>query len=48
MNQTPDSVYELERIKSPALQMTIIILGVFMAILDTSVVNVASPKWRLH
>ncbi|MDQ0200086.1 DHA2 family efflux MFS transporter permease subunit [Neobacillus ginsengisoli] len=44
MNQTPDSIYELERIKSPAIQMTLIILGVFMAILDTSVVNVAIPK----
>ena len=38
------SVYEIDRIKSPALQMTILILGVFMAILDTSVVNVAIPK----
>jgi MFS family permease len=28
------------------LQMTIIILGVFMAILDTSVVNVAIPKMQ--
>ena len=39
-----ESLYEIDRIKSPALQMTIIILGVFMAILDTSVVNVAIPK----
>ncbi|WP_217269716.1 DHA2 family efflux MFS transporter permease subunit [Neobacillus endophyticus] len=39
-----DSIYEINRIKSPALQMTILILGVFMAILDTSVVNVAIPK----
>jgi EmrB/QacA subfamily drug resistance transporter len=36
--------YEIDRIKNPALQVTIIILGVFMAILDTSVVNVAIPK----
>ncbi|MBM7652761.1 DHA2 family efflux MFS transporter permease subunit [Neobacillus cucumis] len=39
-----ESLYEIDRIKSPVLQMTIIILGVFMAILDTSVVNVAIPK----
>ncbi|CAM3923355.1 DHA2 family efflux MFS transporter permease subunit [Alicyclobacillus pomorum] len=44
MAQTTAHSYEIERIKSPALQMTIIILGVFMAILDTSVVNVAIPK----
>lgn len=42
--QSLGSVYEIDRIKSPVLQMTIIILGVFMAILDTSVVNVAIPK----
>ncbi|MDR4947049.1 DHA2 family efflux MFS transporter permease subunit [Neobacillus cucumis] len=42
--QSPESLYEIDRIKSPVLQMTIIILGVFMAILDTSVVNVAIPK----
>lgn len=42
--QSEGSLYEIDRIKSPALQMTIIILGVFMAILDTSVVNVAIPK----
>lgn len=44
MEQTKGPVYEIERIKSPALQMTILVLGVFMAILDTSVVNVAIPK----
>ncbi|MDQ0199930.1 DHA2 family efflux MFS transporter permease subunit [Neobacillus ginsengisoli] len=44
VEQSAGSLYEIERIKSPALQMTIIILGVFMAILDTSVVNVAIPK----
>ena len=42
--QSAESLYEIDRIKSPVLQMTIIILGVFMAILDTSVVNVAIPK----
>lgn len=42
--QPEGSLYEIDRIKSPALQMSIIILGVFMAILDTSVVNVAIPK----
>src|SRR3954468_18536367 len=42
--QSAESLYEIDRIKSPTLQMTIIILGVFMAILDTSVVNVAIPK----
>ncbi|CRK84917.1 DHA2 family efflux MFS transporter permease subunit [Neobacillus massiliamazoniensis] len=47
MNQAADSAYEYERLKSPALQMTIIILGVFMAILDTSVVNVAIPKMEV-
>ncbi len=46
MAQTATHGYEIERIKSPALQMTIIILGVFMAILDTSVVNVAIPKMQ--
>lgn len=35
--------YEISRIKSPALQVFIIVLGVFMAVLDTSVVNVAIP-----
>lgn len=35
--------YEIHHIKSPVLQLTIIILGVFMAILDTSIVNVAIP-----
>src|SRR5579875_3033048 len=35
--------YEIHHIKAPALQMIIIILGVFMAILDTSIVNVAIP-----
>jgi EmrB/QacA subfamily drug resistance transporter len=44
MEQPIGSMYEIERIKSPGIQMTIIILGVFMAILDTSVVNVAIPK----
>jgi EmrB/QacA subfamily drug resistance transporter len=44
MNQEADSVYEINRIKAPYLQLTIILLGVFMAILDTSVVNVAIPK----
>jgi EmrB/QacA subfamily drug resistance transporter len=44
VEQTSAPVYEIERIKSPFLQMTIIVLGVFMAILDTSVVNVAIPK----
>ncbi|MED1203080.1 DHA2 family efflux MFS transporter permease subunit [Heyndrickxia acidicola] len=44
MDQPKGSMYEIERIKSPGIQMTIIILGVFMAILDTSVVNVAIPK----
>src|SRR4051812_34069134 len=43
-SHSAESLYEIDRIKSPALQMTIIILGVFMAILDTSVVNVAIPK----
>lgn len=36
--------YEIHRIKAPALQMAIIMAGVFMAVLDTSVVNVAIPK----
>lgn len=36
--------YEIHRIKSPGLQMAIIMAGVFMAVLDTSVVNVAIPK----
>ncbi|MDP4156777.1 MAG: DHA2 family efflux MFS transporter permease subunit, partial [Bacillota bacterium] len=44
MEQSAGPIYEIDRIKSPALQMTILILGVFMAILDTSVVNVAIPK----
>jgi len=34
---------DMERVKAPVVQMVIIILGVFMAILDTSVVNVAIP-----
>ncbi|MCF8567864.1 DHA2 family efflux MFS transporter permease subunit [Alicyclobacillus tolerans] len=36
--------YEIHRIKAPALQMIIILAGAFMAVLDTSVVNVAIPK----
>jgi EmrB/QacA subfamily drug resistance transporter len=39
-----DHQYEIHRIQSPALQMAIILAGVFMAVLDTSVVNVAIPK----
>ncbi len=35
--------YEISRMKSPGLQVFIIVLGVFMAVLDTSVVNVAIP-----
>lgn len=35
--------YEISHIKSPWLQVFIIVLGVFMAVLDTSVVNVAIP-----
>ncbi len=36
--------YEIHRIRAPYLQTAIIVMGVFMAILDTSVVNVAIPK----
>ncbi len=36
--------YEFQRIKAPGLQMAIIMMGAFMAMLDTSVVNVAIPK----
>lgn len=36
--------YEIHRIKAPYLQLGIILMAVFMAILDTSVVNVAIPK----
>ncbi|MCY0887581.1 MAG: DHA2 family efflux MFS transporter permease subunit [Alicyclobacillaceae bacterium] len=43
MEATSNSGYEFDRIKAPWLQLAIIILGVFMAILDTSVVNVAIP-----
>lgn len=35
--------YHLHRLESPTLQMFIILLGAFMAILDTSVVQVAIP-----
>lgn len=41
-------MYEVERIKAPYIQLTIIILGVFMAILDTSVVNIAIPKMEME
>ncbi|MFX4301835.1 DHA2 family efflux MFS transporter permease subunit [Alicyclobacillus tolerans] len=43
MQKAQYSDYEIHRIKAPWLQMAIIILGVFMAVLDTSVVNVAIP-----
>lgn len=43
MEQTAHHEYEFSRMKMPWLQLFIIILGVFMAILDTSVVNVAIP-----
>lgn len=36
--------YEFGKMRAPWLQVFIIILGVFMAILDTGVVNVAIPK----
>ncbi len=36
--------YEIHKIKSPGLQLAIILMGVFMAVLDSSVVNVAIPK----
>jgi EmrB/QacA subfamily drug resistance transporter len=35
--------YEFSRVKAPYLQLAIIILGVFMGILDTTIVNVAIP-----
>jgi EmrB/QacA subfamily drug resistance transporter len=35
--------YEIHRMKAPYLQVMIIILGVFMAVLDMGVVNVAIP-----
>jgi len=38
-----DQAYDIEHMKSPYLQLSILILGVFMAILDTSVVNIAVP-----
>lgn len=47
-NQLPapkqDDSYELDRMRAPYLQLGIIILGVFMAVLDMSVVNVAIPN----
>lgn len=42
-HETVNHQYEIQHIKAPALQMFIIIMGVFMAILDTSIVNVAIP-----
>lgn len=43
MERSAKHQYEIHHIKAPALQLIIIILGVFMAILDTSIVNVAIP-----
>lgn len=43
MESSTQHQYEIHRIASPVLQLVIIILGVFMAILDTSIVNVAIP-----
>lgn len=43
-SQHEEHQYEIHRIKAPALQLAIIMAGVFMAVLDTSVVNVAIPK----
>lgn len=43
MQSSGNATYEIHRIQAPYLQLTIILLGVFMAILDTSIVNVAIP-----
>ncbi|MBX5437804.1 MAG: MFS transporter, partial [Alicyclobacillaceae bacterium] len=41
------SSYPVESVKSPVLQMAVLILGAFMALLDTSVVNVAIPRMEV-
>lgn len=43
MDNSTNPRYEIHHMKSPGMQLVIIILGVFMAILDTSIVNVAIP-----
>ncbi|QQE77143.1 DHA2 family efflux MFS transporter permease subunit [Alicyclobacillus sp. SO9] len=42
--QENDDDYEFHKMRLPYLQMIIIIVGVFMAVLDMSVVNVAIPN----
>jgi len=42
-DQTPHTGYAIHHLESPGFQMFLILLGVFMAILDTSVVQVAIP-----
>lgn len=41
--QNEEQQYEMYRMKAPYLQVAIIVLGVFMAVLDMGVVNVAIP-----
>jgi EmrB/QacA subfamily drug resistance transporter len=43
MSDHPQQSYEMDKIKAPYVQLFIILLGAFMAVLDTSVVNVAIP-----
>ncbi len=39
--------FEIHKIASPGLQLAIILMGVFMAVLDTSVINVAIPNLEM-
>ncbi len=43
MSNHPEHSYEMDKMKAPYFQLFIILLGAFMAVLDTSVVNVAIP-----
>jgi EmrB/QacA subfamily drug resistance transporter len=43
MSNQPQQNNGIEKVKAPYLQLFIILLGAFMAVLDTSVVNVAIP-----